>query len=107
MVATDSVRTPAGVSIAIVLVPLFQPMIATPVSESRKDSKSGYDQALPASGVPRDVVTSTSPSVFTPKGGIRKMRAQYGIAMTSAMPMPSETTQTNVNARALASDRPA
>jgi hypothetical protein len=29
------------------------------------------------------------------------------MAMTGAMPMPSDTTQTNVNPRACASDRPA
>ena len=45
--------------------------------------------------------------MFTPAGGIRSTRAQYGIAMTGAMPMPSDTTHTNVNARAFASDRPA
>ena len=34
-------------------------------------------------------------------------RAQYGIAMIGTMPIPSDTTHTNVNARAFASDRPA
>jgi hypothetical protein len=42
-----------------------------------------------------------------PAGGILSMRAQYGIAMTGTIPMPSETTHTSVNARAFASDRPA
>ena len=45
--------------------------------------------------------------MFTPVGGSRKTRAQYGIAMTSAMPMPRDTTHTSVKARAFASDRTA
>jgi hypothetical protein len=103
MVSTDSVRRSAGVSIAILLVPLFQPTIPIPVSESRSATKSGYDHPLPPSRVPRGVVTtSTSPSVFTPAGGVLSTRAQYGIAMTGTIPMPSETTHTNVNARAFA-----
>ena len=62
----------------------------------------------PASREPRGVVTSsTRPSVFTPAGGILQYARQYGIAMTGTMPIPSDTTHTNVNARAFASDRPA
>jgi hypothetical protein len=45
--------------------------------------------------------------VFTPEGGIFESRAAYGIAMTGAMPIPSDTTHTNVNARAFARERPA
>ena len=65
---------------------------------------------LPASRAPtwrRDDLDERRESVFTPGGGVVKMRAPYGIAMTGAMPMPSDTTHTNVNARAFASDRPA
>jgi hypothetical protein len=47
------------------------------------------------------------PSVFTPGGGILNIRAPYGIAMTDAMPIPSDKTHTNVKPRAFASDRPA
>ena len=35
------------------------------------------------------------------------MRERYGTTMIGIMPMPSETTQTSVKARAFASDRPA
>src|SRR5262249_26267769 len=49
--------------------------------------------------------TSTSPSVFTPAGGIRGIRATYGTEMTGAIPIPSDTIHTNVNARAFASER--
>jgi hypothetical protein len=31
----------------------------------------------------------------------------YGTAITGTMPMPNDTTHTNVNARAFVSDRPA
>jgi hypothetical protein len=45
--------------------------------------------------------------VFTP-GGVRVVRrVTYGIAMTGAIPMPRETTQTKVKARALARARAA
>jgi hypothetical protein len=53
------------------------------------------------------VTSWTNPSVFTPTGGIFNTRAQYGMAMTGTMPIPSDTTHTSVNARAFASDRPA
>jgi hypothetical protein len=52
-------------------------------------------------------MTSTNPSVFTPGGGIRGIRAPYGTAMTGTIPIPSDTMHTNVNARALASERAA
>ena len=35
-----------------------------------------------------------------------KIRIQYGIAMTGAMPIPNDTTHTMVNARALAAMKP-
>ena len=58
-------------------------------------------------GYVRARIISTSPSVFTPAGGIVAIREKYGIAMTGVMPIPSDTTHTNVKARAFASERPA
>ena len=51
------------------------------------------------------VMTSTSPSVFTPGGGMLGIREMYGTAMTGAIPIPSDTIHTSVNARAFASER--
>ena len=70
--------------------------------------KFAYDYELVACRDPTVVVmTSTSPSVFTPRGGVRGTRATYGTAMTGAIPIPSETTHTKVNARAFDSERTA
>ena len=45
--------------------------------------------------------------VGTPGGGMRNIRAPYGIAMTGTIPIPSETMHTNVNAGAFTRQRAA
>jgi hypothetical protein len=45
--------------------------------------------------------------MFMPGGGVRGTRITYGIAMTGAIPIPSDTIHTSVNARAFASERAA
>jgi hypothetical protein len=83
-------------------------IIVIPVSELRRSMKSGYDHELVAG---RDstavVITSTSPSVFTPGGGMLGIREMYGTAMTGTIPIPSDTIHTKLNARAFASERAA